>query len=173
MAALLADAGVRRQPRIVASGGRSAALEDYRVAVEERTRAERSFVLVDSECDVAEGDSVWTHLKRHDNWDKPRGADERSAFLMVQCMETWLITDVEALAAYFGAGFNKNPLSRWPHLEQVPKSTVLNALRAATRTGKPYEKGKTSFEALARVRAARVEAACPFARPFFNAMRAL
>jgi hypothetical protein len=171
--ALLRDAGVTRLPRIVACGGRGAALDDFRNAVEKRGGSERAFLLIDSESPVAEGNSVWDHLRKSDTWEKPPAAEQNSVFLMIQCMETWLLADVDTLEAYFRPAFNRKALTQWPDLEAVPKTTILETLRAATRTGKAYAKGKISFELLARVKAARIEAACPAATVFFDAMRAL
>ncbi len=182
-AALLQDAGVERRPRVVACGGRVPTLKDFKNAFEQRTRIERAFLLVDSESAVAEGDSVWDHLKKEDNWERPEGAKDGSAFLMIQCMETWLVADVESHKACFPQAFNEKALEKWPDLEAVPKRTILERLdqatRAdhrpdrATRAAKRYAKGPLSFEILGRVKASRLEAACPAARRFLEAMRAL
>ena len=93
---------------------------------------------------------------------------------MVQVMETWFLADREALRNYFGAGFRENALKAWPKLEDVPKSTVLEALERATASCRtPYSKGRVSFEVLARVAPARVEAACPHAKALLDELRAL
>ena len=93
---------------------------------------------------------------------------------MVQVMETWFLADREALRSYFGVGFGENALRAWPNLEDVSKSVVLEELRHATASCRPrYTKGKVSFELLAQIDPARVEAACPHARALLNELRAL
>ena len=93
---------------------------------------------------------------------------------MVQVMETWFLADREALRRYFGEGFRDRAIKHWPILEDVPKSTVLEALESATKEcRKPYAKGKTSFELLGEVDPACVAAACPHAEALLQRLRAL
>jgi hypothetical protein len=62
---------------------------------------------------------------------------------------------------------------QWPELEAVPKREVLEALERATAAcRKNYTKGKVSFELLAHIDPARVEAACPHARALLDRLRA-
>lgn len=172
-ATLLRNAGVRRQPRIVACGGRGQTLDDFKSAVEGKRGEERAFLLVDSEIGVDVGDSVWDHLRKQAGWERPAGAEEGSAHLMVQCMETWFIADLDTLEVFFHPTFNRKPVPDWPDLEAVPKQRLFGTLAAATRKGKAYTKGKMSFEILGKLKAERVEAGCPAAEAFFKAMRAL
>ena len=93
---------------------------------------------------------------------------------MVQVMETWLLADRDLLKRYFGAEFRENALKQWRPLEAVPKATVLDALKRATANcATRYAKGKVSFELLARVDPALVEAACPHAKALLNRLRML
>jgi hypothetical protein len=131
-AALFERACVQRKPRVVACGGRQQALDDYAVAVAQRPEVERAFLLVDSEDPVAEGDTRVAHLERRDGWKPPAGVEENSVFLMVQCMETWLLADVESLRAVFHNHFRDDRIPQWPKLEEVPKLRVLDAIRRAT-----------------------------------------
>ena len=92
--------------------------------------------------------------------------------LMVQAMETWFLADHDAMRAFFGPRFMENALRRWPDLEAVPKTTVLDALKRATADcRKPYSKGKVSFELMAQVDPVRVESACPHAMMLLNRLR--
>ena len=130
-----------------------------------RTTDNVPLLLVDSEHPVEAGHSVWQHLRAGDGWDKPVGSGEDDAFLMVQVMETWFLADRDALRKYFGSRIAENALGQWAELENVPKETVLGALRNATeRCPKPYAKGRVSFELLAQVDPVRVEASCPHAK---------
>lgn len=94
--------------------------------------------------------------------------------MMVQIMETWFLADRDSLKRYFGAEFRENELKQWPQLEGVLKETVLNALeRATANCAKRYAKGKISFELLAQVDPALVEAACPHAKALLDQLRKL
>ena len=165
-------AGLRRPPRVVPCGGRARTYKRFALAVEKDGPGRVSLMLVDSEGPVAAGHSVWRHLRGRDGWSRPRGAGDGSAFVMAQLMETWLLADVPAMRKFFGDGFDADAFARWPKLEDVPKSTILNALKRATvMCGQPYAKGKVSFRLLAVIDPAAVEAACPHARKLFDRLR--
>ena len=64
-------------------------------------------------------------------------------------------------------------LDAWPNLEDVPKDRVFDGLKRATAATTPYAKGKASFELLARLDPALVEAACPHAKVMLDRLRAV
>ena len=171
------SAGVGGRTKIVQGGGRQQTFDRFATAVSDNSPGTVPFLLVDSEGPVAPGHSVWQHLHARDGWSRPAGAGDDRAFLMVQVMETWFLADRGALRSYFGTGFGEKALRAWPKLEDVPKSTVLEALeRATVSCRKPYSKGskgKVSFELLEHIGPARVEAACPHAKAFLDELRAL
>ncbi len=168
------SAGVGGRTKIVRGAGRRQAFDRFATAVSDSAPGTVPFLLVDSEGPVAPEHSTWQHLHARDGWTPPVGAGDDQAFLMVQIMETWFLVDREALRSYFGTGFGENALKTWPNLEDVPKSVVLEELRHATASCRPrYTKGKVSFELLAQIDPARVEAACPHARALLNELRAL
>ena len=171
------SAGVGGRTKIVRGGGRRQTFARFVTAVSDNSPGTVPFLLVDSEGPVAPRHSVWQHLHARDRWVRPAEAGDDRAFLMVQVMETWFLADRGALRSYFGAGFGEKALKAWCNLEDVPKSTVLEALERATAScRKRYSKGskgKVSFELLARVDPARIEAACPHAKAFLNELRAL
>ena len=170
----LDSAGIDGRTKIVRGGGRDQTFARFVTAVSDNSSATVPFLLVDSEDPVAPEHSVWQHLHARDGWNRPAGASDDQAFLMVQVMETWFLADREALRNYFGAGFGEKALRAWPKLEDVPKSTVIGALERATAScRKSYSKGKVSFDLLAGIEPARVEAACPHAKAFLNGLRAL
>ena len=167
-------AGVGGRTKIVRGGGRQQTFARFATAVSDDSPGTVPFLLVDSEGPVASGHSVWQHLRARDGWVRPAGASDDQAFLMVQVMETWFLADCKALRNYFGVEFRENALRAWPKLEDVPKSTVIGALERATVSCRnPYSKGKVSFELLARIDPARVEAACPHAKALLGSLRAL
>ena len=120
-----------RMPRIVACGSRDRAYEDFCTA---QKKASDAFIvlLVDSEEGVGVGADPWEFLERRDNWSKPDGATDDNAHLMVQCMEAWFLADSDALARFFGNGFNANLLPNRRDVENIPKQDVYDALERAT-----------------------------------------
>ena len=168
------SAGVGGRMKVVRGTGRRQTFDRFATAVSDSAPGTIPFLLVDSEGPVAPEHSAWRHLRARDGWTRPAGAGDGQAFLMVQVMETWFLADRETLRSCFGAKFRESVLKTWPDLEDVSKSTVLEALeRATTLCRKPCSKGKVSFELPARVDPARVEAACPHARALLDKLRAL
>ncbi len=164
----------KRMPRVVRGGPRIRTFDLFITAIENHDPAHVPFLLVDSEGPVQAGHSVWKHLQTRDQWNQPGGAGEDQAFLMVQLMETWFLADRAALKTHFGDQFRENALKQWPQLEDVPKETVLEALKkATTNCSNPYAKGKVSFELLGKTNPSLVEAACPYAKALLNRLRNL
>jgi hypothetical protein len=67
---------------------------------------------------------------------KQQGLDQSHAgsiFWMVQMMESWFHADKDALAKFYGDGFNGNALKPNPRVEEIPKKDLEDGLRAATR----------------------------------------
>ena len=168
-------AGLRgRMPKVVRGGSRTQTFDRFATDAAERSTDTVPLLLVDSEHTVEAGRSVWQHLRASDGWNKPAGAGEDDAFLMVQVMETWFLADRDALRKSFGSRFAENALGQWADLEDVPKETVLGALRNATRScPKRYAKGRVSFDLLAQIAPARVEASCPHAKALLECLREL
>ena len=71
------NAGVKRRPQTVPCGGRDKAFRNFKIACKQADKNdELPLLLVDSETAVAQGHTVWQHLKFRDNWDKPNGVKE-------------------------------------------------------------------------------------------------
>ncbi len=160
-------------PRIVASGSRRAAFDDFCAALGASTQDEFIVLLVDSEGPVPAGAGPWRHLRERDGWEQPADATDENAHLMVQCMENWFLSDQETLATYFKRGFNANALPGGQHIEEVAKTDVLDGLRNATRqcqSGR-YDKGRHSFAILERADAAKILSASPHAQRLVDTLR--
>lgn len=154
-----------KQPKIIACGSRNEALKDFTIALLQYPQ-EHVLLLVDAEAPVDPERIIWGHLKKRDRWEPPAGATEDNTHLMVQCMESWFLADPEALAGYFGQGFQASVLPKNPDIEAVAKQDVLRALEAATRQTKTkgtYSKGKHSFAVLALIDASKVRRSSPHA----------
>lgn len=168
---------IGRMPGVVRGTSRKETFDKFTDALSRQNSRKKPhemlLLLVDSEGPVTAGHSGWQHLKARpeDNWDKPPDAEDDSAFLMVQFMETWFLADHNALHSAFGQDFNENVLRAWPDLEMVSKNTVLDALKRATNDR--YEKGDVSFRLLATVDPNLVAAACPHAKALLEYLRGL
>ncbi|SPE41776.1 conserved hypothetical protein [Candidatus Sulfopaludibacter sp. SbA3] len=123
-----------RMPRPVRGKGRTQTFDLYRTPVRNRRPDELPLLLVDSESLPAQECSPWQHLKARpeDNWDKPEGAGDDDAFLMICCMETWFIADRVALQRFFGQHWRENGIPKWETLEAISKEQVLKALNSAS-----------------------------------------
>jgi hypothetical protein len=167
-------AGITNRPRIVACGGRTEAYQDFRVALENPNQKYAPMLLVDSETAVV-FKSKWDHLRRRqgDGWQRPANAGENDVFLMVQCMESWLLADPTRLADYFGQGFRKVALPKNSEIETVPKETVFKGILSATRGSRKgtYDKGNHSFGVLEKVDPSLVTEASPYAKQFINELK--
>ena len=100
-------------------------------------------LLVDSETKVPQGSSVWEVVKNRegDKWERPSWATENHLYLMVEFVETWLLTDQEALKAFFKRNFNEKILPT-TNLENRDKSEIEQALKKATqKTSIQYKHG--------------------------------
>ncbi len=170
-----------RLPRVVACGTRLAAFDKFENALRYALRNgdEYPILLVDSEDPVdgadqpdAATDGAWRHLTRRDGWERPRGAQDDQAQLMVTTMETWLVADRPAVIAYF-PGMNENALPPDSELESRRKRDVIDdGLRRATQRSSKgrYDKGKHSFDLLGRVAPAELRRRLPHFRRFVDAL---
>ncbi len=164
-------------PRIVPCGARQRAYDAFMSAVRNPQPDALPLLLVDSETAAQKGRTVWEHLKTRsgDNWDKPEGAKDDQAFLMVQVMESWFLADRKGLESFFGQHFRAKAIPKWTQREDVPKQSVYEALDKGTAACGPrrYAKGNMSFSLLAEIDPAEVEKASPNAKALFQRLRNL
>ena len=165
---------IGRMPRVVRGEGREQTFDKFKTALQRQKPNELSLLLVDSEGPVTAEQSAWQRLRNRDNWEQPPGADDNSAYLMVQVMETWFLADRDTLRSFFGPSLNENHFRQWQNLEEIPLDTVLNTLERATiNCQKPYSKGRVSFELLGQIDPQTVAAACPHADQLLQYLRTL
>ena len=153
-----------RMPRLVASGARESAFEDFETAHADPNSSEFVAMLIDSEDPIADIERPWSHLRQRDGWAKPASASHDQVLFMTTCMETWIAADREALTeAYARRGINENALPPLDALENRSRQDVLNRLKNATNN--QFDKGEESFKALGRLNPATIEPHLPsFAR---------
>jgi hypothetical protein len=157
---------------IVPRGGRD---ETYR-AFMEALSADPDFVnllLLDAEAPVVS--PPWQHIAAHRGKGWPlTEAHDAMCHLMVQAMEAWLVADPEALAQFYGEGFDAAKLPAPDgSIEGIPPRELSVALRRATRkTTRPerYHKIRHAPDILSRLDAERVRHACPHCDRLFTTL---
>jgi hypothetical protein len=175
---LLDKAGLKKRPRIVASGSRLEAYKDFVAAQKNwnRSQEEKPFLLVDSKDSVSGTDTsvdspiAWDHLKKRveDKWDRPANAENHQAMLMATCMETWIISDPEEIAKAFGKDFKTDKLP--PTILETRNRKDLERLliEASSDCKGPYKKGDRSFEVFGVIRPEVIRKKLPHAERFFR-----
>lgn len=144
--------------------------------VEHEETEPKPLLLVDSEEPVAAGYTVWEHLQTRlqHRFQRPANADDQSAFMMVQAMETWFVADSPALQRFFDSSLDTSVLQNSSPLEAIPKEDALDMLRQATlRCRRHYSKGRRSYGILAEIDPALVAAACPHASELLDYLHGL
>lgn len=104
----------------------------------------------------------------------------RTAFFMIQCMESWFLADREALRTYFGNEFKEAALpggANPGNVESIPKDDVVRALDNASRSTKKgkYSRSKSGHGAklLALLKPERVRKLAPDCDRLFTILEEL
>ena len=154
---------------VVPCGARTETYERFRKDVSSAGSDEICILLVDAEESVGVGRLPQAHLWKTDEWDL-REVGEETIHLMTQIMETWIVADPKALAAYYGRDFNVAKLTKRTNLEEEPKEQVLKALKEATRRTRKgaYHKIKHGGAVLRQLDPARVQGRCRHCKRLFE-----
>ncbi len=163
---LFAKAGFRgRMPRVLPGGSRNSTYDDFLTSIRDSKDSHFPVLLVDSEDPV--GGPPWDHVRKRDGWERPAGAEDDQAQLMVTCMETWIIADREALRRVFGSELQLSALPPTNNLESRSRGMVQDSLERATAPcgrRREYRKGRRSFQALSEVNPEALTACLPHFR---------
>lgn len=160
---------------VVPCGRRTAAYRDFCIALKQFPN-DLNILLVDSEESLPEKCSDpkrrnWEHLAKRegDQWECPVGIDDSQCFLMIECMETWLVADRAALVKFYGKELNEKALPANRNLESVPKHTIADALKQATKKTQKgeYHKINHAFEIMELLNVATVRSAVPSCERLF------
>jgi hypothetical protein len=134
-------------------GSTEETIRDYARAVGEHKQDCLLALLVDADA-IVTTDTPAKHLEVKLNFAKVPKNARANIFLMVQCMESWLVTDAAALEKCFGPIANKVKFPSNPDVEAVPKMDILAALDSAakrTPTGH-YHKIRDGVKILSELR---------------------
>jgi hypothetical protein len=155
---------------LVPCGGRQQTWDAFSNAPESSTRV--NILIVDAEEPISHERSSCQHLHARDSWAILQ-YDVDKVFLMIQCMESWIVSDPEGLKKYYGAGFNENPIPRNPDLESVAKLDVYSALATATRNTQKgvYGKIKHASQILQIIDPEKAKRRSPELRRLFEKMK--
>ncbi len=161
---------------LVPCGSRDQTFKAFRRDLQQGDGETILILLVDSEdpvasetknADDANAQARVDHLTQRDGWDLSE-ADPKHVHLMVQCMESWIVADPEAVADYYGKKFQANRLPKRRNMEEEPKPDLYDKLKKATeKTQKgAYAKIKHASKLLAAIAPDKIVKRCPRFKTF-------
>ena len=117
-------------------------------------------------------------VRTHDRWDPSSNSivPNESLNFMVQVMESWFLTDRQALHSYYGSQLIESRLpGSSTSVETIPKDDVIKGLESATtNTSKgKYHKTKHAPELLKRIDSSKVNSASPSCSRLFEYLESL
>ena len=130
-----------------------------------------TLLLLDSDCPVSPAQEDYLFLRQAHGCQ----VSKDSCHLMVQIMEAWFLTDLEALKNFYGNDFNERKIPGNPRVEEVDKGQILNGLKEATQNTrkKSYHKIHHASELLALIDPAKVRQAAPHCDRLLTALEEL
>ena len=156
--------------KIVACGTRNEAFKDFCLGL--KAKSEDAILLIDSEGLIAM-DSKVKHLRQNDKWSGIKDMMEDKIFFMVVMMESWFLSDIDALKKFFGNEFDETKIPKQSDFERIDKDTLNEILQKSTQktTKGAYDKGKHSFKILALLDGYKVAKHGKYAREFFDYLK--
>ena len=156
--------------KLIPCGGRQQTYDRFCTAVSNVQTEGIVVLLVDAEA-AMNSNTPRAHLQTRDNWNLGFATDDM-VHLMVHAMETWIVADPNALAAYYGQRFVANALPNTANLENASKADIIDALEQATRRTQKgvYHKIRHASEILKKIDHQRVQQRCPACGRLFNAL---
>lgn len=138
---------------VISYGSTDQTIKSYAEGVRQFSATSSVALLVDADTPVTARTPAMHLQSKLDSARVPQNARE-NIFLMVQCMEAWLVTDASALQHCFGNKLRTNALPPNPDIEAVPKGDVLAALDAAIKPTptKRYHKVDHGAKILAKLK---------------------
>ena len=148
---------------VVAPGSTEQTIKRYAQGLKQYSDHSRVALLVDSDSPVT-ANSPAEHLRaKLDSAKVPQDA-RTNIFLMVQCMEAWIVADPEALEGFYKSKFfKKERLPKRPNLEQESKADLYAVLEKETKDSQKGQYGKISHagKLLVLIDPEKVASRCP------------
>lgn len=131
-------------------------------------------LLVDSDGPIPDGLSEFEYLKQGKNtkaWNIP-SEHKDNCHLMVQAMEAWIISDIDAVKNYYGPKFDPSPISKRSDKENISTKNLEKILNQSIKNTpiKTYDKSLHSFDLIGMLSPATVRAKCPHCDRLFNTL---
>ncbi|WP_276951362.1 DUF4276 family protein [Helicobacter rodentium] len=166
---LLREYGIcERNCKVIAGGDGGNALNSLVVSLE---KYPNSIALIDSE-EIIDTQSKLEHLRKTiKNQDKLKGITENNLFFMVVCMESWIVSDAEALKKHYGPGFKETKIQT-SDLIHKDKAKIMKMLKDSIREykNKEYDKSE-SFKILEKASVQKIVKSNSYAKEFFEFLK--
>lgn len=158
---LLQEYGVNgNRYQIVAGGSRGETIK----AIHKQSN---SIILIDSE-EIIDTKTKLEHLEKTESKESLKGITENNLFFMVVCMETWMVSDVEALKKYYGSNFKEAKIQN-SDLIHKDKTTIMKMIKDSIRECQNNEYRKSeSFKILEKVCIKKIVESNSYAKEFFE-----
>lgn len=120
---------------IVTSGSTDKAIGDFVKALNNPKNQSHVALLVDADAEVTAPKPALHLSQKLDSGGVPQSA-RSDVFLMVQCMEAWLVCDGTALEKCFGSQSKSFHFPQHTNIEAVPKKDIFDSLKRAAKATK-------------------------------------
>ena len=160
--------------RVAPGGSKDETIKDFLDAVQDEPEV-FNVLLIDS--DIPDNGRLIASLKNSSTWDNQVGANvqDDQIHFMVQVMESWFLADKDAIARYYGQGFQANRLPPNPNVEQVMANDAIRRIEDATRRTQKgtYHKTRHAPDLLAQIDSTKVRNTAPNCKRLFDTLQNL
>lgn len=165
---LLEEYGIKKGCyKIIVGYGREDVIKEF---CSKANSSPTSIILVDSETPIKEGQSKLDHLKST-NYSVTEKITENNLFFMVVCMETWIVSDKNALKQYYGQFFKEEKIQS-ADLINRDKENIMKMLESSIKDCKENKyKKSASFDILKKVDVQEIVKSNSYAEEFFKFLK--
>ncbi|WP_273213763.1 DUF4276 family protein [Helicobacter rodentium] len=129
-----------------------------------------SIILIDSE-EIIDTKTKLEHLEKTELKESLKGITENNLFFMVVCMESWIVSDTEALKKHYGLGFKETKIQT-SDLIHKDKAKIMKMLKDSIREckNKEYDKSE-AFKILEKASVQKIVESNSYAKDFFEFLK--
>lgn len=111
------------------------------------------------------------HLEKKKSKESLKGITENNLFFMVVCMESWIVSDAEALKKYYGSGFKETKIQA-SDLIHKDKTTIEKMIKDSIKECKNNEYKKSeAFKILEKASVQKIVESNSYAKEFFEFLK--